>query len=96
MNFYVSNLAFLKKKGLGVAQLDLEIIIVDFRFKQDVIFQIHLLKEGCKVFPFSNSLHKILLKSKSLDQLSKENGTCLNRKTTLLKEGPEKRIDDRK
>ena len=41
MNFYVSNLAFLKKKGLGVAQLDLEINIVDFRFKQDVIFQIH-------------------------------------------------------
>ena len=37
----------------------------------------------CKFFLLLNSLHKFLLKSNTFD-LSKENGTCLNRKTTVI------------
>ena len=56
---------------------------VEIRFKQDFISQIHLLERVFKIFPFSFLLHKILFKSKTSD-ISKENGTCLNQKTTVL------------
>ena len=62
--------------------IEFKVVTVVFRFKQDCIFQIHLNK-SFKKFPIFISLHKILLKSKTFNE-SKENGTCLNQKTTVI------------
>ena len=59
-----------------MSECQIKNITADFQFKQNVSFQITYIRE------FSFLLHKILLKSKTFD-LSKENGTFLNRKTTL-------------
>ena len=66
---------------LFLFRFHLDCSTVDFRFKQDVMFQTHLIRE-LQIFPFSFTIHKILLKAKPFN-LSKENSTCLNRKITV-------------